>query len=70
MKKGFHCGKIGISLATLLLFSGCAVGPDFKRPPPPASKAYSPEKNLGEVTVSSPVLDGSVQRFDPKASIP
>ena len=70
MKKGFHCGKIGLSMATLILLSGCAVGPDFKRPAPPASKAYSPEKKLGNVTASSQVRDGNAQRFDPKASIP
>ncbi len=50
------------ALALSSVLSGCAVGPDFLRPSPPASKGFSPSP-LPEVTVSAPPLGGEEQRF-------
>jgi NodT family efflux transporter outer membrane factor (OMF) lipoprotein len=54
----------------LLLVSGCAVGPDFRRPEPPAAKSYSPSGALPKATESAQVSGGASQKFDVKASIP
>lgn len=57
-------------LMALPLVTGCAVGPDFKRPDAPRATSYAPTKALTEATVSAPVLAGESQRFNPKADIP
>lgn len=63
--------RIGcVILVSLPLVTGCAVGPDFKRPEAPKATAYSPDKSSTEATVSAPVLAGESQTFDPKADIP
>ncbi len=54
------------SVAVLLvaaMTSGCAVGPDFKRPEAPAAKSYSPTP-MPMKTVSAPVRDGESQHYD------
>jgi NodT family efflux transporter outer membrane factor (OMF) lipoprotein len=48
---------VGVALAV----AGCAVGPDFKRPPPPQDVRFTPEP-LPPATVSA---DGQAQRFIP-----
>ncbi|MGB7596206.1 MAG: efflux transporter outer membrane subunit [Gallionella sp.] len=65
--------NISITLAAMLfagLLSGCAAGPDFKRPPGPATSGYGPERDLTAATASAPVLDGEAQRFNPSADVP
>lgn len=57
-------------LMALPLVTGCAVGPDFKRPDAPKATSYAPTKSITEATVSAPVLAGESQRFNPKADIP
>ena len=52
------------------MLAGCAVGPDFKRPPAPASNGYVPASLILEATASAPVLAGESQRFNPIAEIP
>jgi len=42
--------------------SGCAVGPDFKRPPPPAAQSYVPTP-LPSETAAAPGIGGGAQRF-------
>lgn len=52
------------------MLAGCAVGPDFKRPPAPAANSYEPAGLIPEPTASAPVLVGESQRFSPAADIP
>ncbi len=52
------------------LLSGCAAGPDFQRPPGPATSSYGPERDLTAATASAAVLDGEAQRFNPSADVP
>lgn len=60
---GFSCCLIALALG------GCAVGPDFKRPPAPTADSYSP-KPMPDTTASVAVLAGEAQHLDPKADIP
>jgi NodT family efflux transporter outer membrane factor (OMF) lipoprotein len=53
----------------LLALAGCAVGPDFQQPPPPATGTYTPEKVL-PTTASANVPGGAAQRFDVGKDIP
>jgi len=56
------------ALASLLL-AGCAVGPDFKPPAPPAVERYLPQS--ADRTVASPtVAGGAAQHFDKGGDIP
>ena len=51
-----------VSFASLVLISGCAVGPDFKKPSPPEAKAYQSE--------SSSPQTGDAQRLIASMDIP
>jgi NodT family efflux transporter outer membrane factor (OMF) lipoprotein len=51
------------------LGAGCAVGPDFSTPAPPAVDGYTPEK-LSSVTSSAPNPNGGAQRFDLDRDLP
>jgi NodT family efflux transporter outer membrane factor (OMF) lipoprotein len=51
------------------LFSGCAVGPDFKRPAAPAINGYTREP-LPEKTASASIAGGEEQRFLADRDIP
>ena len=53
----------------LLVLSGCAVGPDFKRPAAPTAAGYTPSTAAQE-TVSAPTVHGEVQKFVPAQDIP
>jgi NodT family efflux transporter outer membrane factor (OMF) lipoprotein len=53
----------------LVFITGCAVGPDFRRPDAPSSMDYSP-RPMPEKTASSPVSYGESQRFNTTADIP
>ena len=57
------------SLAVSVLLAGCAVGPDFKRPDPPAVTSYVPGGTMVR-TVSAADPFGAAQRFDKDADIP
>ena len=59
-----------IALSVAAMMSGCAVGPDFKRPPAPTASGYAPTAVISEATASAPVLAGESQRFNPTADIP
>ena len=54
-------------IATVL--AGCAVGPDFRRPDPPAVASYTPEA-LPTETAEVKVAGGASQRFAPGEEIP
>ena len=55
--------------AATLLVSGCAVGPDFRVPEPPATKTYT-SSALPAETETAPVTAGTAQRFGPGQDIP
>jgi NodT family efflux transporter outer membrane factor (OMF) lipoprotein len=61
-----------IRLLTVLLavsLAGCAVGPDFQRPAPPAAASYA-GKELPSETAAAPVAGGTAQRFKAGEDIP
>lgn len=53
----------------LLVLSGCAAGPDFKRPAAPTAAGYTPSATVQE-TVSAPTLHGEAQKFVSAQDIP
>lgn len=57
-------------MMALLLVSGCAVGPDFKRPEAPKANSYFSSGAMPRPTDSAAVAAGESQRFDVKAKIP
>ncbi|MHB1098966.1 MAG: efflux transporter outer membrane subunit [Burkholderiales bacterium] len=59
-----------LAMIALLTVSGCAVGPDFKRPDAPTAKSYFPSGAPPRATDSAPVAAGESQKFDVKAAIP
>jgi NodT family efflux transporter outer membrane factor (OMF) lipoprotein len=64
---GKSIARLVALLAGLGVASGCAVGPNFHRPPPPAGAAvsgagYAPQP-LPDATASAHVLGGDAQRF-------
>src|SRR5208283_1632513 len=58
-----------VPLATLALLSGCAVGPDFHRPTPPANGGYSAQPPA-ETSSTANVSGGEEQRFVMGMDIP
>ena len=63
---------VRLRLATLLsaaLATGCAVGPDFKRPTPPAASGYGSASLAGE-TAAAPGSGGAAQRLVSDMDIP
>ncbi len=56
-------------LALGVLLAGCAVGPDFRHPPAPEVKRYTPAP-LPAQTASADTAGGAAQRFAPGADIP
>ena len=56
-------GFIAISLVVALTVSSCAVGPDFKAPPPAKTDSYTSER-LPDETVSIDLPGGEPQRFN------
>jgi NodT family efflux transporter outer membrane factor (OMF) lipoprotein len=59
----------GACLAAAFLLVGCEVGPDFKRPTPPAATSYAPEPIVAQ-TASAPVAGGETQHFVQGLDIP
>ncbi|HEY2444316.1 MAG TPA: efflux transporter outer membrane subunit [Rhizomicrobium sp.] len=55
-------------MALTLLLSGCAVGPDFKKPAPPAVSNYTAQ-TLSSTSASGNIGGGAAQRFDKGAQI-
>lgn len=58
-----------IAAITLLLVAGCAVGPNFKKPPAPHVSGYTP-RSLTSPTVATAVAGGHAQSFVEGADIP
>ena len=64
--------KVARIVTALVLVAGlsdCAVGPNYKRPTPPADGGYGNAPSQGE-TVSSPGTGGNTQRFVAEMEIP
>jgi NodT family efflux transporter outer membrane factor (OMF) lipoprotein len=55
--------------AAAAMLAGCAVGPDFERPPAPNVTGYTPEP-LASRTVSASGPGGQAQRFDSGLDLP
>jgi NodT family efflux transporter outer membrane factor (OMF) lipoprotein len=56
-------------LACSVLIAGCAVGPDFRRPSPPAVDGYTPEPLAAE-SVAAETAGGAAQRFVRELDVP
>ena len=61
--------RIIVAAAVSGLLVGCALGPDFHRPPPPEAKTYMAGTQSSE-TVGAGGPGGSPQHFDPGMDIP
>ena len=64
-RKALRCGAaaVGALVASgVLTMAGCAVGPNFKKPAPPATDAYTAEK-LPSQTVATAVSGGEAQQY-------
>ncbi|MDR1994807.1 efflux transporter outer membrane subunit [Azonexus sp.] len=53
-----------------LCAGGCAVGPDYRRPPLSEAKAYTPKAYTRMPIASTPAGAGDVQHFDSDAKVP
>jgi NodT family efflux transporter outer membrane factor (OMF) lipoprotein len=58
-----------VSAVLVGMVAGCAAGPDFRRPEPPASSAYLPGAQPS-VTAAVKGPGGTIQRFEPGTDIP
>ena len=56
--------------ALLAILTACAVGPDFKRPPPPAATGYGGAPMQGQTTAAEDTRGGTAQRFIAGMDIP
>ena len=57
-----YLGRTFLMIAPALVLSGCAVGPDFERPPAPDVKTYE-STPLPAKTESAPIRGGNAQNF-------
>jgi NodT family efflux transporter outer membrane factor (OMF) lipoprotein len=60
---------LSAALVAALMQSGCAVGPNFKAPPPPANTGYTHEP-LPAQTETTQVVGGEAQRFQLGRDLP
>ncbi len=61
--------RVLVSAVLVGMLAGCAVGPDFRRPEPPAASTYLPgAQPSGTVAAKGP--GGTKQRFEPGSDIP
>jgi NodT family efflux transporter outer membrane factor (OMF) lipoprotein len=58
-----------VAVAMTVLMAGCAVGPDFHRPPAPDVKGYSPQP-LAKQTATAETFGGQAQQFVEGQDIP
>jgi len=58
-----------LALAVGMTLAGCMVGPDFRRPEPPATGRYT-ETPVPEQTAAAPVKGGEAQRFVAGGDLP
>lgn len=67
-----HRRRAGLVAAIGLVLAGCAVGPDFKPPPVPATTAGHPytAAPLPDSTASAAGVGGAAQHFEPGQDVP
>ena len=58
-----------VALMFALMLSGCAVGPDFKKPEPPSATGYTPQSQNPETAAASG-KSGDLQKYNASATIP
>ena len=58
-----------VLLALTILFNGCAVGPDFKRPDAPSGNSYNPQP-MPLTIIGSPGPMGTAQKYNAATEIP
>jgi NodT family efflux transporter outer membrane factor (OMF) lipoprotein len=56
--------------SSIALLSGCAVGPNYKAPPPPQTAGFVPPGTVPLQTASAPIAGGEAQRFVAGLDIP
>lgn len=61
--------KAAVAIALSLMLAACAVGPTFRRPPPPQVTGYT-ARPLPARTASAPVRDGQAQRLVQGMNLP
>jgi NodT family efflux transporter outer membrane factor (OMF) lipoprotein len=61
--------KMVVSAVLVGMVAGCAAGPDFRRPEPPAASTYLPGAQPS-VTAAAKGPGGTIQRFEPGTDIP
>lgn len=66
---GWLCRRVLLALGIAIALSGCAVGPDYRRPEAPKARAYAPTPQP-ETTSSSSALGGEAQRLVTSMDIP
>ncbi|MEP6884451.1 MAG: efflux transporter outer membrane subunit [Gammaproteobacteria bacterium] len=59
-----------VAIASGGLLAACAVGPNFKAPPPPRSTSYAPAGQIAPETAAAPQPGGQAQRFVEGMDIP
>jgi outer membrane protein TolC len=64
-----NCTRIALLVGTATLAAGCAVGPRYHRPEPPANAGYAPAP-LPETSAAAPVHGGEAQRLINDRDIP
>jgi len=61
--------RMVVSAVLVGMVAGCAAGPDFRRPEPPAASTYLPGAQPS-VTAAAKGPGGTIQRFEPGTDIP
>jgi len=69
MRPSIQLKALAVAAGAALLCSGCAVGPDYRRPKLPESSGYAPTP-LPETTASAPGAAGAAQHFDATLDVP
>lgn len=64
-----RCFAVWLVALSVTSLAGCAVGPDFHEPEPPATQTYDSQP-LPEQTAAAAVAGGAAQRFMPNADVP
>ena len=69
VRRSTRPSRAALAILALAALSACAVGPDFKRPAPPGTSAYTAAP-LPATTAAAPVPGGEAQRFVEAQGIP
>ena len=64
-----HLATVSLAALGVYLLAGCAVGPDYTPPAPPAATGYTKEP-LARTSGDASVLGGAAQSYDMGRDIP